>query len=332
MPLRPLLVTGAAGFIGARFVESCNARGIPLVSVDLPEAFTTRPEHAGLAWGEIIGRDDLKKALRGELGQRELAGIVHLGACSATTELDEDLLRRNNVEYSQMLWNFAHRRELPLIYASSAATYGAGEQGYADDESKIDRLKPLNPYGESKRRFDAWALGQERDGKTPASWAGFKFFNVYGYGEGHKGAMASVVVKAFEQIREHGKVRLFRSHKEGIADGQQSRDFIWVGDVVDVMHWALERPLARGVYNLGTGKARSFLDLVHAVFAAVGKEPQIEWIDTPEELRARYQYFTEADMGRLREAGWTRPFSSLEDGVQRSVERLVNASSKQATS
>lgn len=318
----PLLVTGAAGFIGARFVESCNARGIPVVSVDVLDAFTSRPEHEGIDWGTCVDRDELFDALAGPLGEKGFAGIVHLGACSATTELDLAFLERVNVAYSKTLWNYACDHDLPFVYASSAATYGAGELGYDDDESKFEALRPLNPYGDSKRRFDVWAVQQERDGHSPPAWCGFKFFNVYGFGERHKDAMASVVVKAYDQIRDRGVVRLFRSHKEGVADGQQSRDFIWVGDVIDVLHWALDQPLERGVFNLGTGQARSFLDLVHATFAACGAEPNIEWVDTPVELRERYQYFTEADMGRLREAGYTRPFTKLEEGVRRTVEAM----------
>lgn len=293
--------------------------------VDIAEAFTSRPEHAGLDWGEIIDRDDFLEQLDSRFADRELAGIVHLGACSATTELDEDFLKRVNLDYSKTLWNFARDNEIPFVYASTAATYGAGDEGYVDDESKLAALKPLNPYGDSKHKFDRWAIQQDADGSAPPAWCGFKFFNVYGFGERHKEAMASVVVKAFDQIQDRGVVRLFRSHKEGIADGQQSRDFIWVGDVIHVLHWALEQPLKRGVFNLGTGEARSFLDLVHATFAALGREPQIEWVDTPVSLRDRYQYFTEADMGRLREAGWTKPFTKLEDGVRLTVDRLLAA-------
>ncbi|MCB9880431.1 MAG: ADP-glyceromanno-heptose 6-epimerase [Planctomycetes bacterium] len=322
----PLLVTGAAGFIGARFVESCNARGIPVVSVDVRSAFT-RPEHDGILWGEIVDRDELFDRLAGDLGEQTFAGIVHLGACSATTELDLDFLERVNVDYSKKLWNYACSHDVPFVYASSAATYGAGELGYSDDESKFEQLKPLNPYGDSKRRFDIWAIAQEREGNTPPAWCGFKFFNVYGFGERHKGPMASVVVKAYDQIKDRGIVRLFRSHKDGIADGHQSRDFIWVGDVIDVLHWSLDMPLERGVYNLGTGTARSFLALVNATFAAMDVEPHIEWIDTPVELRERYQYFTEADMGRLREAGYSRAFTKLEEGVRRTVEAMRAAES-----
>jgi len=320
MPPR-LLVTGAAGFIGARFVESLPRRGKGLpISVDRRAAFTERAEHAGIDFGEVVDMDDLFAWLDGQ--RPELGGIVHLGACTDTTELDEDLLRRVNLEYSQRLWRIACERRVPFVYASSAATYGDGSEGYTDDEARMDRLRPLNPYGASKLRFDQWVLAEEAAGRTPPAWSGFKFFNVYGFGERHKGAMASVVLKAYDQIRASGTVRLFKSHRPDVAHGEQKRDFVYVDDVVDVLHFALDRPLRRGIFNLGSGTARTFLDLVRCVFRELGAEERVEFVDTPEAIRARYQYFTEADMRRLREAGYTRPFRSLEDGVQDYVARL----------
>lgn len=319
MPQR-LLVTGAAGFIGARFVESLGKAGYgPPVSVDRRAAFA-RAEHRGLAFGDVVDMDQLFGWL--DADQTPLGGIVHLGACTDTTELDEDFLRRINLEYSQRLWNAARARGIPFVYASSAATYGDGGEGYDDDEGKTDRLRPLNPYGASKLHFDRWVLAEEKAGRTPPAWSGFKFFNVYGFGERHKGAMASVVLKAFDQITAAGFVRLFKSHHPDYRDGEQKRDFVYVGDVVDVLHFALERPLPRGIYNLGSGQARTFLDLVRCVFAELGAPERIEFIDTPQELRARYQYFTQADMRRLRQAGYARPFRSLEDGVREYVARL----------
>lgn len=317
----PLLVTGAAGFIGARFVASCRERGIALLAVDSPAHFRERKEHRGIDFGRVIDRDELLDRLERE--RPALRGIVHLGACTDTTELDEGYLERVNVEYSKALWRFASREGVAFVYASSAATYGDGSLGYDDDESAIAALRPLNPYGVSKQRFDLFVLEEESKGVAPPAWAGFKFFNVYGFGERHKRRMASVVLQAFDQIRERRSVRLFRSHREGIADGHQTRDFIHVADVVDVLHFALERPLARGIYNLGTGRGRTFLDLALATFVALGVPPRIEFIDTPEDLRGRYQYFTEARMAKLRAAGWTRPFTSLEDGVRECVERLL---------
>lgn len=319
----PLLVTGAAGFIGARFAASCLARGIEVVAVDRAAHFTSRPEHEDVVLPTVVDRD---QALAW-LAQRRppLAGIVHLGACTDTTEMDESYLERVNVTYSKALWHHAVRESLPFVYASSAATYGDGAEGYDDDEARMPRLRPLNPYGESKLRFDRFALAEAARGAAPPAWSGFKFFNVYGFGERHKGKMSSVVLQAFDQIRARGEVRLFRSHRPDVADGGQRRDFVHVGDVVSVLHFALDRPLRRGIYNLGTGTARSFLDLARATFAALGAPEQIEFVDTPAALRERYQYFTEARMQKLRSAGYDKPFTALEDGVRQYVERLSRA-------
>lgn len=316
-----LLVTGAAGFIGARFVESCNRRGVPVVSVDREGSFAERPEHRGLDFDTIVDVDALDAWLAA--APPPLAGIVHLGACTDTTEMDVAYLQRVNLEYSQRLWRFAVARRLPFVYASSAATYGDGAAGYDDDESLIPTLRPLNPYGESKQQFDLWALAEERAGRHPPAWSGFKFFNVYGFGERHKGKMASVILHAFDQIRADGEARLFKSHRPDFADGAQRRDFVFVEDVVAVLWFALERPLARGIFNLGTGTSRTFLDLAHATFAALGLPPNVRFIDMPESLRARYQYTTEARMHRLRAAGWTTPFTTLEEGARRYVARLL---------
>lgn len=315
-----ILVTGAAGFIGARYVEFCNQNGSKLISVDSPEYFRDRAEHRGLDFGQIIDRDHLFSWL--EENQPALSGVVHLGACTDTTELDEEYLRQVNLEYSQKIWNYCVDHSVPLVYASSAATYGAGENGYDDSEDRIPALRPLNPYGESKRLFDLWVLEQERLGRTPPSWCGFKFFNVYGFGERHKGKMCSVVIQAFDQIRESGIVRLFKSYKKEFADGEQQRDFIYVDDVVNALNFALTHPIRRGIYNLGTGQARSFKDLARATFQALGIPEKTEFIEMPKDLRARYQYFTEATTERLRAAGYSRPFTSLENGVRAYVNRL----------
>jgi len=318
-----LLVTGAGGFIGARFVESCGRRGIPVVSVDRPASFTERPEHRGLPFGTVVDYEALDAWLA--RAHPTLAGIVHLGACTDTTEMNVDFLRRVNLEYSQRLWRYATDHQVPMVYASSAATYGDGALGYDDDEAMIPRLRPLNPYGESKQQFDLFALAEERAGRRPPAWTGFKFFNVYGYGERHKGSMASVVLHAFDQIRAGGEVRLFKSYHPGFADGEQRRDFVSVDDVVEVLHFALDAAVPRGIFNLGTGSSRTFLDLAHATFAALGVPPRIRFVDMPEELRARYQYATEARMDRLRTAGYRSPFTTLADGVRRYVERLLAA-------
>ncbi|OFZ70833.1 MAG: ADP-glyceromanno-heptose 6-epimerase [Bdellovibrionales bacterium RIFOXYD1_FULL_44_7] len=314
------LVTGAAGFIGARFVESCNKKNISVISVDAKSHFTERREHKSVLFERIIDRDQLLDHLKTKKPSFDC--IVHIGACSNTMEFNTEYLNRMNVEYSKRLWTYATEMKIPFVYASSAATYGGGELGYSDDESLIPQLKPLNPYGESKQIFDLWALEQEKRGLTPPAWSGFKYFNVYGFGERHKGRMASVVMHAFDQINTTGKVRLFKSHRNGIDDGHQKRDFIFVQDVVDVMHYAVEKPLKRGIYNLGTGKARTFLDLARGVFSALAKAENIEFIDTPESIRERYQYFTEAKMERLRSSSYLKPFTSLEDGINKYITKL----------
>lgn len=324
MHTKPILVTGAGGFVGARFVERCNERGIAVISVDAPSYFVDRKEHVGVEFGKIVDRETLFDWLTTETkaGGTPISAFVHLGACTDTTELDEAYLAKMNLEYSKSAWNYCTKNHVPLVYASSAATYGEGEFGYDDDDDLTPKLKPLNPYGESKRAFDAWAFAEEKAGRTPPNWAGFKFFNVYGFGEDHKEKMGSVILHAYRLIQATGGAKLFKSHREGIRDGEQKRDFIWVNDLVDVLFFALEKPIVRGVYNLGTGRARTFLDLVRATFKAMGKPEKIEFIPTPESLRERYQYFTEAKMDRLRAQGFSQPFTSLEDGVARYVARL----------
>lgn len=289
--------------------------------MDTPALFQSRPEHAGIAFGEVVDQRALFEWLKQT--NPALAGIVHLGACTDTTETDVAYLQAANVQYSQALWREATERRVPFVYASSAATYGDGSLGYSDDEALVPYLKPLNPYGQSKLEVDAWILDQERAGSVPPAWSGFKFFNVYGFGERHKGRMASVALHAFDQIRETGRVRLFKSHREGIPDGHQKRDFIYIADVVDVLHFALEHPIRRGIFNLGTGQARTFLDLARCVFRELGRPERIEFVDTPVEIRARYQYFTEAATERLRQAGYRTAFTPLEEGIHRYVRDLL---------
>jgi ADP-L-glycero-D-manno-heptose 6-epimerase len=322
-PTQPLLylVTGAAGFIGSRFVESCHRRKISVISVDDQPLFKTRPELASIDFGQVIDREDLWSWLQNQKPQ--MTAIVHLGAITDTRETDINQLNHLNVFYSQKLWNYASTHQIPFLYASSAATYGDGQLGYEDNEDLIPKLAPLNAYGDSKQKFDCWALDQERSGNHPSSWAGFKFFNVYGFGERHKGFMSSVVLHAYDQIQTSGKVTLFKSHRDGILDGHQKRDFIAVEDVINALHFAIEKPLQRGIYNLGTGKARTFLDLARAVFAALGRPEKIEFIDTPVVLREKYQYFTEARMERFLSQGYPHPLLTLEEGVNRYI-RLLN--------
>ena len=315
-----LLVTGGAGFIGSNIVAALSEAGRPVAVTDLP------PDEAkarNLAKHSIAApiEPDALSAYLAEQGDR-LTGVIHMGAISETTAQDIALLQETNIVLSQNLWRFCAARGLPFIYASSAATYGDGSEGFDDDAEPeaLERLRPLNAYGWSKLLFDRWAVRQALDGKpAPPSWAGLKFFNVYGPNEYHKGAQASVAWHLYNQIRDGGPARLFQSHHPDYADGGQLRDFIWVGDCVAVVLWMLEQPSLSGLFNVGTGGARSFAALAGAVFAALGSEPRIDYIPTPEAIRARYQYFTEARMARLRAAGYERPFTELEAGVARYV-------------
>lgn len=315
----PVLVTGAAGFVGARLIQALTAAGSPVFAVDTLTHFAARPEHEPIDSSRIVDVEALPAWLD---AAPPLRAIVHLGACTDTRETDRAYLTRRNLQASQDLWRWTAAHEVPLIYASSAATYGDGRFGYTDDEALIPQLVPLNAYGDSKQQFDIWALDQERQNQAPAHWCGLKFFNVYGFGERHKGPMSSVVLQAFDQIRSTGGLRLFRSHRPDVADGHQARDFVFVDDVVDTLIALVERPATRGIFNLGSGHARTFLDLGRATFAALGVDEQIEFIDTPPDIRAHYQYFTQATMGRLSAAGYVRRTTSLEDGVRQYVAAL----------
>ncbi|MEO1438630.1 MAG: ADP-glyceromanno-heptose 6-epimerase, partial [Bacteroidota bacterium] len=251
----------------------------------------------------------------------QVQGVFHLGARTDTAEKDWKIFKELNLDYSKRIWEICTQHQIPLVYASSAATYGLGEQGYRDDHQIVKDLKPLNPYGQSKQDFDVWALSQS---ETPPFWAGLKFFNVYGPNEYHKGRMASVVWHAFRQIKNTGQMKLFRSHKAGIADGQQSRDFIFVEDVLKVCFWLMIHQPESGLYNVGTGQARPFYDLAAQTFRSMGLEPKISFIDTPEDIRETYQYFTEADLSKLRTAGYSAHFTSLEAGIDRYVRAFLN--------
>jgi ADP-L-glycero-D-manno-heptose 6-epimerase len=324
-----VLVTGAAGFIGYRLSSELKKQGHQVIGVDELLFFESRAEHQDLQLDQKVDPSEvLENSFFEEAIHKgtPIRAVFHMGASSDTTEMRLDYLKRVNVDYSKRLWELCTEFKIPFIYASSAATYGEGDQGYEDDESKMSGLKPLNPYGDSKLQFDLWALEESKAGRSPPRWAGFKFFNVYGYGERHKGRQSSVVLQGFDQIRTHKKIKLFKSHREGIDHGQQKRDFVYVGDVVDAMIFVFKNSIQNGIYNLGSGKARSFLDLAHAIFAALQIAPQVEFVDTPIEIRERYQYFTEASMHKLKDQGYSREFTSLEKGVEETIRELERRS------
>ena len=315
-----LLVTGGAGFIGSNLVAALAERGEAVIVCDrLGEGDKWRNlAHHQLE--DVVPPEELPDFLRWAEGR--LKGVFHMGAISATTERDGDALMTNNFRLSKVFWDQCAREEIPLIYASSAATYGDGAQGFEDDPdpAHLASLRPLNGYGWSKHLFDRWALKRASgEAGVPPQWAGLKFFNVYGPNEYHKGAQASVAWHLFGQLSRGEPARLFQSHHPDYADGGQLRDFIWVGDCVDVMLWLYDNPAVSGLFNVGSGKARSFADLARAFFAAIGIAENISYVPTPEEIRDKYQYFTEAKMARLRAAGYDRPFTELEDGVARYV-------------
>jgi ADP-L-glycero-D-manno-heptose 6-epimerase len=306
-----IIVTGAAGFIGSNLVGALNTRGID--SVVVVDEFNHPMKNKNLESKKIlkpVDRDHFIDWLKQY--HHEVDFVFHIGARTDTAEFDKSVFNQLNLGYTKAVWNACTAYKIPLLYASSAATYGLGESGYRDDHDIVSRLKPLNPYGESKNEFDKWALQQVN---APPFWAGMKFFNVYGPNEYHKGRMASVIFHAFNRIGETGAMRLFRSHRPDFNDGEQKRDFIYVKDVVDVLIFMYTRRPAPGLYNLGTGKARTFLDLTRATFHAMNVKPVIEFIDTPLDIRDKYQYFTEACMDKLRKAGYENDFSSLEDGI-----------------
>ena len=306
-----IVVTGAAGFIGSALVGELLQQGWQdIVAVDDFSRPDKAPNLEGKTLSAKVDRKEFFDWL--DANQQLVQFIFHLGARTDTTEFDTAIFDELNLHYSQEVWKRCVKYGIPLVYASSAATYGAGEHGYDDDHDLIAKLKPLNPYGESKNDFDQWALAQA---EKPYFWAGLKFFNVYGPNEYHKGRMASVVLHAFRQIRDTGGMKLFRSHRPDYKDGEQLRDFVYVKDVCDVCLFLMEHRKHSGIYNLGSGKARTFLDLARAVFAALGKDEKIEFIDTPADIRDKYQYYTEANMAKLKGIGYDKPFTSLEEGV-----------------
>lgn len=314
-----IIVTGAAGFIGSCMVSELNNHGYKnIVAVD---DFSRSDKNTNLQDKNLVDRINRDEFLEwARKNKNDIEFIIHLGARTDTAEFDQAIFDRLNLNYSKAIWEFCSDNQIPLIYASSAATYGLGEHGYSDNHDIVDKLQPLNAYGKSKNDFDKWMLKQE---KQPPFWAGLKFFNVYGPNEYHKGRMASVVYHAFHQISETGGMKLFRSHIPEFKDGEQSRDFIYVKDVTNMIHWLMENKPKSAIYNTGTGVARSFLDLTRAVFDALGKDENIQFIDTPEDIRDKYQYYTKAEMDKLRNQGYNEPMTSLEEGVKDYVQNYL---------
>lgn len=316
-----ILVTGGAGFIGSNIVHDLTQRGYDVAVCDVLESTGKWNNLRKSPPDAVIAPDDLHKILA---TTKKLGAVIHMGAISSTTEMDADLIWKTNVTLTQYLWEWCASRRVPFIYASSAATYGAGEQGFhdRDDADYLGKLRPLNPYGWSKHAFDLWAMKQEAMGTSfrPPLWAGLKFFNVYGPNENHKGGQRSVVPQVLEQIKERGGCKLFKSHHPDYTDGGQLRDFVFVEDCVAVIDFLLGKGKTGRLLNVGTGEARSFADLARAVFTAAGVPENIEYIDMPEKLRGQYQYYTQADMKKLHSLGYSRKATSLEDGVKKYVQ------------
>ena len=307
-----IIVTGAAGFIGSYLIQRLNQENFnAIIAVDKFDNAEKNKNLIGSKIKERVDRDHFLTWL--DKNYETVEFIFHIGARTDTAEFDTTLLNKLNTQYTKDIWVRCCKYQIPLVYASSAATYGLGELGYNDDESQIPQLKPLNPYGQSKQDFDVWALKQK---EKPFFWAGLKFFNVYGPNEYHKNRMASVIWHAYNQISKTGKMKLFKSHNPKFKDGEQMRDFVFVKDVADVCLFFMHHRKNSGIYNLGSGKARTFVDLTKAVFRALNKPENIEFIDTPVDIRDKYQYFTEANMKKLKSIGYNKGFTSLEEGAK----------------
>jgi ADP-L-glycero-D-manno-heptose 6-epimerase len=315
-----IIVTGGAGFIGSALIAALNKRGITdILVVDRLAKDQRWKNLVNLRFADYIDKDDFLDMVVEDVVPFSVDVVFHIGACSSTTETDVSFLMDNNYEYTKQLAQWTAEENIRFIYASSAATYGDGANGFADDEEKLETLKPLNPYGYSKQLFDLWA---KRNGLLDKI-VGLKYFNVFGPNEYHKAEMRSFVLKAFEQINATAMVRLFKSHRPDYKDGEQKRDFLYVKDAVDMTLFFFDNPKTAGIYNLGAGVARTWNDLAKAVFTAMGKSPNIEYIDMPDSVRNQYQYFTEADITKLRSAGYKKQVTSLEDAVENYVQNYL---------
>lgn len=314
-----IVVTGAAGFIASVVTGMLNIHGSDdLVLVDDFTKTEKKGNYESKQFKALIDRNRFLDWFKKH--HADVSFVIHLGARTDTTEFNDEVFETLNINYTKAIWAICTAYQIPLIYASSAATYGMGELGYDDRHDIVDRLKPLNPYGRSKNEVDKYILQQK---EQPPFWAGLKFFNVYGPNEYHKGNMSSVILHAFKQINETGTMKLFRSHHPDYLDGEQKRDFVYVKDVAKVILWMMEHRPQNGLYNVGTGQARTFFDLADNTFKAMGKTTRIEFIDTPLKIRDKYQYFTEANISKLRAAGYDKPFSSLENGIDDYVKNYL---------
>jgi ADP-L-glycero-D-manno-heptose 6-epimerase len=314
-----IIVTGGAGFIGSAIIAALNKRGITDILVVDEQGKENSKNLVNLYFADYAEKNDFLKKVVEKKISTDIESVFHIGACSDTTETDAEYLRKNNYQYSKVLAEWAIKAGIRFIYASSAATYGDGSKGFSDDEEKIEQLQPLNPYGHSKQLFDLWA---QKNGLLKKI-VGLKYFNVFGPNEYHKGDMRSFVVKAFEQINATDKVRLFKSYKPEFKDGQQMRDFLYIKDAVDMTLFFLDNPHINGLFNIGAGKARTWNDLVKAVFTAMDKSVNIEYIEMPDSIRNQYQYFTQADITKLRKAGYKKQITSLEDAIKDYVQNFL---------
>ena len=315
-----IVVTGAAGFIGSALTKYLNEKGFNnLILVDDFSRPDKLPNFEGKNFKATVERENFFEWLF--VNKPSIDFVFHIGARTDTTEFNYSIHQRLNLEYSKKVWHYCTVHNIPLVYASSAATYGSGEQGYDDDHNLVFTLRPMNPYGISKNEFDKWVLHQAGH---PHFWAGLKFFNVYGPNEYHKGRMASVVMHSFYQIKQHGVVRLFKSHRADFEDGQQLRDFIYIQDVLKICFWLMEVRPESGIYNVGTGIERSFEDLAKATFSGLDMSPNIIYVDMPEDIRDTYQYFTQANINKLRNAGYREEFYSLEKGIDDYVRNFLS--------